>query len=157
MMDQSKLISGLIAKLRLAYPYYFKDLDEDLILGLVSMFQEQLGGYHPQVLSKAISRIITRSKFMPSIAEILEECDSCIGGYQNSILVKMKEDGYFKRGSYGDLDDEQAFRNYDKACSFVSRGIIPEWLKEDMKEYGYQEEVMRITNSNDGLLLLGGK
>ena len=46
-MEQSKLISGVIAKLRIAYPYYFKELDENMLMGLIKMYQEQITGYTP--------------------------------------------------------------------------------------------------------------
>ena len=36
----------------------------------------------------------------------------------------MKESGYFKATS-----------EYDKAMIFVKRGIVPEWLKQDINEY----------------------
>ena len=47
----------------------------------------------------------------------------------------MKEDGYFKRGVYGELSEEQEFRNYDKALMWLDKGIIPEFLREDIKKY----------------------
>ena len=89
--EQQKLVSSLIAKLRLAYPYYFKDLDEDMILGLVGMFNDSLCYYSPQCLNAAINSIIKESKFMPTIAEIIEKCDSCIGHFTHSVLEKMKK------------------------------------------------------------------
>lgn len=137
-MEQSKLISGVMAKLRIAYPYYFKDLDEELILGMVKVYQEQLVGYTSEIVLKAIDEIIRTSKFMPSIAEILEKCDSQVKTYSYDILKIMSEDGYFKRSAYGELDDIHATRNYEKATMWLSEGIIPEWLLEDMKKYGYK-------------------
>ena len=74
-MEQSKLISGVIAKLRIAYPYYFKELDEEMLLGLIKMYQDQITGYTPEIVLKAIDEIIRTSKFMPTIAEILDRCD----------------------------------------------------------------------------------
>ena len=50
-------------------------------------------------------------------------------------LTEIKEDGYFKRGTYGELSEEQEFRNYDKALMWLDKGIIPGFLKEDIKEY----------------------
>lgn len=137
-MEQSKLISGVIAKLRIAYPYYFKELDEEMLLGLIKMYQDQITGYTPEIVLKAIDEIIRTSKFMPTIADILEKCDSQAKTYTFDILKIMLEDGYFKRGSYGELEDNHAIRNYEKATMWLSKGIIPEWLLEDMKKYGYK-------------------
>lgn len=137
-MEQSKLISLVVAKLKVAYPYYFKELKQIEFVGLTNMYQEQIVGYTPEIVLKAIDEIIKTSKFMPSIAEILERCDSQVKTYSYDILKIMLEDGYFKRGAYGELDNSQAIRNYEKATMWLSKGIIPEWLLEDMKKYGYK-------------------
>lgn len=167
-METSQSISRAIAKLKLAYPYYFDKLkneadeNDETFLMFISMFQEHLAGYSSQVLDIAITNIIHNSKFMPTINELINECDKSIGTFQNTILTRMKEDGYFKRAVVGELDDIQATRNYEKACSFVECGIIPNWLLEDMKKYGYQEHKKELTTSNkenlliSNLKLLGG-
>jgi hypothetical protein len=46
----------------------------------------------------------------------------------------MYDDGYFKKGIQ-ELTDEQANRNYDKAIRWIEKGIIPNWLLEDIKKY----------------------
>lgn len=162
-MEQSKLISGVIAKLRIAYPYYFKELSEEMLLGLIKMYQDQITGYTPDVVLKAIDEIIRTSKFMPTIADILEKCDSQAKTYTFDILKIMLEDGYFKRGAYGELEDSQAIRNYDKATMWLSKGIIPDWLLEDMKKYGYKvntllpdkgEEPKKVGSVNENVRLL---
>lgn len=162
-MEQSKLISGVIAKLRIAYPYYFKELSEEMLLGLIKMYQDQITGYTPDVVLKAIDEIIRTSKFMPTIADILEKCDSQAKTYTFDILKIMLEDGYFKRGAYGELEDSQAIRNYDKATMWLSKGIIPDWLLEDMKKYGYKvntllpdkgEEPKKVGSVNKNVRLL---
>ena len=151
--EQQKLVSSLIAKLRLAYPYYFKDLDEDMILGLVGMFNDSLCYYSPQCLNAAINSIIKESKFMPTIAEIIEKCDSCIGHFTHSVLEKMKNEGYFRTCGFLEATPEEESRRYDKACSFVERNIIPDWLLVDMKKYGYQEHKLSIGTDEDNLML----
>lgn len=150
-MEQSKLISGVIAKLRIAYPYYFKELDEEMLLGLIKMYQDQITGYTPEIVLKAIDEIIRTSKFMPTIADILEKCDSQAKTYTFDILEKMRQDGYFKRGVYGELDDNHATRNYEKATMWLNKGIIPKWLLEDMKKYGYVDDKL-LTNNETKLL-----
>ena len=66
----------------------------------------------------------------------------------------MLKDGYFKRCVYGEISDEHAVRNYEKASSFIERGIIPEWLLTDMKEYGYVED-LKLENTNRPMLEIG--
>jgi len=77
MMEQSQL-SNLIAMLKIAYPYYFKDFeipghDKDFI-AFVAMFKNQIGMYDYEVVFKAIQKIISYSKFFPSFSELKEEC-----------------------------------------------------------------------------------
>lgn len=152
-MEQSKLISGMILKLKVAYPYFFKDLEDDEFIALTKMYQEQIIGYTPEIVLKAIDEIIRTSKFMPSIAEILDKCDSSAKNYSYDILEKMKNDGYFKRGAYGELDDTHATRNYEKATMWLSKGIIPQRLLEDMMSYGYKKMLNeRLLNKEQVLI-----
>lgn len=156
-MEASKLISMIIAKLKIAYPYYFKELTDEEFLGLIAMYQEQLNEYNEITLSNAIKSIIKKNKFMPTIKEIIDECENFKSYKKNVIVEKMRADGYFKRCVVGELDDIQAIRNYEKALMWLEKGIIPSWLLEDMREYGYADENSLITNSNSGLLNYGGE
>lgn len=152
-MEQSKLISGIIAKLKIAYPYYFKELKNEELAMLVKMYQEQITGYTPKIVLKAIDEIIRTSKFMPTIAEILDRCDGQAKTYTFDILKIMQEDGYFKYGVCGELDESQQSRNYEKAMSFVNRGIIPDWLLNDMIRYGYKvNNLLGVRNRSAGEL-----
>ena len=162
-MEQSRLISIIIAKLKIAYPYYFGKLKNEELAMLVKMYQEQIIGYTPEMVLKAIDEIIRTSKFMPTIPEILDKCDGQVKTYTFDLLKIMLEDGYFKRGALGELDDTEAIRNYEKATMWLGKGIIPEWLLKDMKKYGYKvntllpdkdEESKRVGSANGNIRLL---
>lgn len=127
-MEQSKLISGAIAKLKIAYPYYFEKLSDVEFLGLISMYQEQIVGYSEATLMSALKKIISRSKFMPTIADILEECKKEQKSYLETIIEKMENGGYFKDTM-----------EIEKVYIWLEKGIIPKWLREDMNKYGYYE------------------
>lgn len=128
-MEHSKLISGMIAKFKIAYPYYFKDLKNEELIGMISMFQEELNGYNELTISNATKSIIRKNKFMPTLKEIIDECEN-VRTYKISVIIeKMKKAGYFKDP-----------REIDKTYKFIEEGIIPDWLIEDMKKYGYEEE-----------------
>lgn len=154
-MEQQKLVSIVIAKFKIAYPYYFKDLTDEEFVGLISMYQEELSIYNEQTLSLAVKSIIKRNKFMPSLSELLDECEKSKTHRGNLILDIMKNDGYFKKG-INELDDMQAHRNYEKALMWVEKGIIPDWLLIDMKSYGYIEDKPLLTNNTNDLLMLHG-
>lgn len=128
-MEHSKLISGMIAKFKIAYPYYFKDLKNEELIGMISMFQEELSGYNELTIANATKSIIRKNKFMPTLKEIIDECEKVRTYKINVIIEKMKKDGYFKDP-----------REIDKTYKFMEEGIIPDWLIEDMKKYGYEEE-----------------
>lgn len=46
----------------------------------------------------------------------------------------MKRKGYFQEG-IKPLDTEHELRNYDKSLMWLEKGIIPEFLREDIKKY----------------------
>lgn len=147
-MEKSNIIGSLMLKLRMAYPYYFKDLKEEETLGMYAMYEEELSQYNEETITTAIKNIIRNNKYMPSLSEIIEECDKCKTHKANEIVEKMWEDGYFKKSPYGELDDSQAYRNYEKTLKFIEEGIIPEWLRNDMKKYYTQ----MLTNQEPKLL-----
>lgn len=150
-MEQSKL-SSAIAKLKIAYPYFFKELRTEELAGMISMYQEYLSEYNETTLSNAVKLIIRKNKFMPSIQELVDECERFKTYKKNLILEKMRVDGYFKKCEFGELDSIQEFRNYEKVLMWSEKDIIPSWLLEDMRAYGYVDEICLIKNSNNKLL-----
>ena len=70
-MEQSKLISCVIAKLKIAYPYYFNKLSKEDFVGMVTMYQEYLGNLNPNALMMTLKKIIKKEEYMPSIPTIL--------------------------------------------------------------------------------------
>lgn len=83
-----------------------------------------------ECFKKAIKQIIPKNKFMPSIAELLEECRNVSKTNIELILESMQQDNYFKDS-----------RELEKVYTWLDQGIIPSWLKEDMKAYGYKGEL----------------
>lgn len=146
MMDKSKLISNVIAKLKIAYPYYFKDLNTEELTGLISMYQSNLSIYDYKTVLTIIDEIIKTSRFMPSMAEIIEKCEKHKAKQGNVILEKMLKDGYFKKSEFGELSGEQEIRNYEKSLMWLENKLIPNWLLNDMKKYGYEDN-LQITNN----------
>lgn len=138
MMEESEL-SKLILKFKIAYPQFFRDMTKEDILGLIAMYKEQLNGYSYNLVSKAVDKIISKNKYMPSMAEIIDECNSVNVNYLLNIVKVMYDDGYFHRGVER-LSDDQANRNYDKTIDWLEKGIIPSFLKADMEEYMKNDE-----------------
>ena len=70
----------------------------------------------------------------------------------------MMKNGYFHQGfirSNGEqimLDDNQAFRNYEKATRFLERGIVPDWLQEDINYYFGMMKQEKLSMSENKML-----
>lgn len=154
-MEQSKLISIVIAKFKVAYPYYFKELTDEEFLGLIAMYQEEFAEYNDLTISTAVKSIIRKNKFMPTLKELLDECEQSKTFRGNAILEVMKNDGYFKRG-VEELSDQHATRNYEKTLSWLENGIIPNWLLEDMKKYGYVEDKPLLSQNSCNYIEMKG-
>ncbi len=88
------------------------------------VFYDFLKDYNYKIFVQAIKNRIKRSSFPPKINELIEECNLCNNNFKFEVIEFMKESGYFKATS-----------EYDKAMMFVKRGIVPQWLKQDINEY----------------------
>lgn len=139
-MDHKKVISGLIAKFKIAYPYYFEKLTDEEFVGLVSLFNDQLSMYSYEALENTFNTIVRRSKFMPTIQEIIEECEKFKTNKKLYIVEVMKKAGYFK-----------AECEIEKTIHFIEENNIPDWLLRDMKKFGYTEDNL-LTGTETKLL-----
>ena len=102
-----------------------------------------LRDYSYKTFVAAIKNIIRKSKFLPKITELLEECDNCKERTKFEVLEYMKSQGYFKDGS-----------EYDKAIMFLERNNIPEWFKADLREYHRMMLENRLEHQET--LMIGG-
>ena len=129
-MEQSNF-SKIVNVLRIAYPYYFKDMEKESTIMFNQLYYSKLKKYDYVVVSSAINKIIEKSEFMPTIAEILTECDKETRRLYKIKIDKMYENGFFK------TDQE-----YGKALQwlFEDKPIIPNWLLEEIN--GYEEKLL---------------
>jgi hypothetical protein len=91
------------------------------------MYKDELSKYNEKTLNIAIKNVIRNSKYMPSLNEIITECESNKTHNANAIIEAMKKDGYFKSAN-----------ELDKVYMWLAKGIIPSWLREEMKNYQQQ-------------------
>ena len=113
----------LVKVLRLTYSYYFKDMGKEETLLFNQLYYSKLKIYNYDIVAKAIDKIITTSKYMPTLAELVEECEKQKKLFYKDILMGLYQHNYFK--------DE---REYNKVLMWFDREnpIIPGWLKEDI-------------------------
>lgn len=120
-------------------------------------YYEFLKSYSYETFKTAVKNIITKSKFVPKISELIEECESCKVQIKYDVLEFMKAKGYFKIGEYGELSSEQETRNYEKTIMWMERGNVPAWLQEVINNYYKmmkQELLASTSQSRIGQVLL---
>ena len=115
-MKQEELVKGLKV-LGLAYG---KDFTQEECVTYYEFLQE----YSYETFKTAIKNLIKKTKFLPKISEIIEECENSKSSSWFSIIDFMQKQGYFAVAS-----------EYDKATMWLERNVIPGWFKEDMKTY----------------------
>ena len=81
---------------------------------------------------------------------LLDKCKSTTKSYYVAIIDKMYKDGYFREGIV-ELDPQHEMRNYEKSIKWIEEGIIPEFLKEDMRKYMQNDEIV-IEHKNSFLI-----
>ena len=115
----------LIKALTVAYPYYFKDMDKENAILFNQLYYSKLKKYDYQVAAKAIDNIITNNNYMPTLAEIIKECDKEYKNYNKLRIEQLYKQGYFK-------SDEE----FGKAMMWLleDKPLIPNWLENDMKK-----------------------
>ena len=114
-----------IKGMKLLQGSYSKDFTEDEL----QIWYIQFENINTDTFYKAINNIVRTSKFMPSIAEILEKCSEENNTKRFEIIDYMKEQNYFKEET-----------EYNKAITWLEKNIIPEWFKNDMKKY-YKKQI----------------
>lgn len=115
-MTEVELIKGL-KYLGVAYG---KEFDKDEC----QVYYDFLRDYSYDIFRVAVKNIIRKSKFLPKITELVEECELGKENKKFEILEFMNSKGYFK------CVNEMA-----KATMFLERNIIPEWFRVDMERY----------------------
>lgn len=115
--------SKIANAMKVAYPYYFKDLSQEDSTMFLQLYYNKLKKYRYEIVAKAVDNIITTHNFMPTLAEVINECDKECKIYYKDILQQMYSKGYFK-------SDEE----YGKAVMWLleDKPLIPNWLEQDI-------------------------
>lgn len=90
----------------------------------LTIYFDFLREYSDATLVAAIKNIIRKSKFLPKINELVDECDNCKEQVKHDVLEFMRSKGYFK-----------SINEYEKATRWLETGVIPGWFKVDLNEY----------------------
>jgi len=68
-------IRKIVRKLSIAFPYYFNKLDEKETKVLIDTYEDSFKDISYELVDKAVSSMIPKTRFMPSVAEIIEKCE----------------------------------------------------------------------------------
>lgn len=123
-MTQVEFTKGMTI-LSVAYPKF--EVDQMTMEVWYSFFED----IKAEVFIAAVKSFVRNSKFAPTVTELLKHCEESKMIILNDTLKLMYQQGYFHQG----VDDNQAYRNYEKANQWLQRGTETEWLKEDMRRY----------------------
>lgn len=134
-MKQEELIKGL----KILGVAYGKDFTSDEC----STYYEFLQEYNYDIFKAAVKSIIKKSKFIPKISDLVEECEKQRAITRYEILDFMQLQGYFKNPV-----------EYDKASRFLQMNIIPEWFRNDMKRYYAMMNQEKLNHQSQ--VLIGG-
>lgn len=106
---------------------YGKEFNEDTI----TVWYEYFKNINKETLESTIKKIVLKNKYMPSVAELIEEVNKQQEKSRFKILDIMKADNYFKSPE-----------EYVKATKWLETNIIPSWFKNDMMRYYKQSPVL---------------
>lgn len=87
----------------------------------------------------AIGSLVKTNKFRPTIAEILERCESVEMDRKVKIIDLMSDKGYFK-------NDEEYFKSLD----WIADKNVPDWLEKDMEAYSKNQKLI-VEKDTEGL------
>lgn len=145
-MKIDELVKGLNF-LGLAYGKEYSQMEAQQVYEFVKQ-------YDYDTFIRATKEIIRTSKFLPKIADLIEVCESQKEVKKREVIDYMRDSGYFYLSYRPDhkLDEAQATRNYMKVLHFIERGIIPDWLQEDINYYYQKMHHNQLGNKADKLL-----
>lgn len=134
-MTEQELVKGL-TYLGTAYGKEYSKLE-------CEQHYDFLREYSYETFVAAIKNIIRKSKFLPKITELLEECENYKEHTKFEVLEFMKSKGYFKAPS-----------EYEKAIKYLETNIIPEWFRNDLNEHYKMMQQVKLEHKET--LLIGG-
>jgi hypothetical protein len=143
-MKQEEFVKGL-TYLGMAYGKEYNQMETKQIYEFVKE-------YNYETFVKAINSIIRSSKFVPKIAYLIEACEENKSSQRIEVVKYMKDIGYFKYSPYGEITDEHASRNYQKALMFLERNNVPDWLQDDINYFYNKMKQERLTGTTNNLL-----
>ena len=116
---------------------YSKNIDQEQL----ESWYEYFSDISYLTLNNAIKEIVIELKYFPTISQLKDKCKEINKKNILSIIEKMKESGYFKKGII-ELTDSHALRSYEKTLMWLDEGNLPEFVENDIKEFLKQNKLI---------------
>ena len=116
---------------------YSKNIDQEQL----ESWYEYFSDISYLTLNNAIKEIVIELKYFPTISQLKDKCKEINKKNILSIIEKMEESGYFKKGII-ELTDSHALRSYEKTLMWLDEGNLPEFVENDIKEFLKQNKLI---------------
>ena len=116
---------------------YSKNIDQEQL----ESWYEYFSDISYLTLNNAIKEIVIELNYFPTISQLKDKCKEINKKNILSIIEKMKESGYFKKGII-ELTDSHALRSYEKTLMWLDEGNLPEFVENDIKEFLKQNKLI---------------
>lgn len=116
-------ILQLIKLLKISYPSYFRELEKDDVSLMAQLWEKKFGRYTLEQVSQAIDNLTSKSKYMPSISEILSEIIQL-----NAPQLKLNPYGEWESvikaiRKYGTYGEDKALQSLEEPTSTIARQL----------------------------------
>lgn len=132
-MTEQELIKGL-AYLGMAYGKEYSKTE-------CEQHYDFLKEYSYETFVTAVKNVIRTSTFIPKISDLINACESAKTATRFDVIEYMNKVGYFKHS-----------KEYDKTILFMEKGIVPEWLQNDINKY-YKQMVSNRLDHKETLMI----
>lgn len=119
-MNKEEILK-LIKILKISYPSYFRELQDDEIVLMTQLWERKFKNYSLEQVSQAIDNLTSKSKYMPSISEILSEIIQMSTPQLNpyseweNVLKAVRK--------YGTYNQDKALASLDEPTSTIVRQL----------------------------------
>lgn len=121
-MNKEEILK-IIKILKISYPSYFRELQDDEIVLMTQLWEKKFKNYSLDQVSNAIDNLTSKSKYMPSISEVLSEIVQI-----NTPQLKLNPYGEWENvlkaiRKYGTYGEDKALQSLEEPTSTIARQL----------------------------------
>lgn len=120
-----KEFSEIISLIQIAYNKQYSKEEIEVMYDLLENFEYN-------TLKIAIKRLITTSRYVPNVSQIISEYKQI-----------KRDEGYNKIMKARELRNIKTNEELDKAMKWLDKGIVPDWLDKDLQEIPMSENELK--------------